>query len=263
VAWVGWRLEGPTVGSVFDHSTALEIHERLSETVVVDAEHVPEFDSGLRRRRTGQRSADSLCEGRCGRLDVSLFDHLKVGLTALVDEAETDRVGRRRCPVLESQLEGLVFALTDKIRGRVRPRVKVAAAAQCLPEIGSAPFAHVVDQGDSNTMGALKAAQIPEKCGHIGTAILVQSVQPHEGIEHQQHGLELCDGCLQTLLVSVEIQTQSRRGDDVEVSRIQHELASLTECSETLPYLREPILGEVNKSTARLMDLEALEAQRR
>jgi len=90
---VGWRLEGPTVGSVLDHSTALENHERLAETVVVDAEHFPEFDSGLRCGRTSQRLADSLCEGRCGRLDVSLFDHLKVGLTALVDEPETDRVG--------------------------------------------------------------------------------------------------------------------------------------------------------------------------
>jgi hypothetical protein len=196
-------------------------------------------------------------------LDVRLSDHLKVGHATLVDEPEKDRLGRWRCPVLESQLEGLMLASADEIRGGIRPRMDITAASQCLPQIGSAPLAHVVDQRDSNTVSALKSAQISEKRRDVCTAVLVQPVQAHQGVEHQQYWLELCHGCLQALLVNIEVQSQARHSDDVEVNRIQEELPPSTECRETLPHLRKTILGEVDQGTTGMLNLETAEARRR
>ena len=92
------------MGSVLDHSAALEGNKRLSETVIVDVEHVAQLDAGLRCRRTSKRLTDSLCEGRCGRLHVSFFDHLKVSLVGLMDERdipfEVDATGE--LPVLSA-----------------------------------------------------------------------------------------------------------------------------------------------------------------
>ena len=82
-----------------------------------------------------------------------------------------------------------------------------------------------MDQDDGKLVLALEASQVGEQCRDFTGVILVDAVQPDQGIEQQQVGLERLDGLLQPSLVGGEVESQAVRGYDVDLLVSQGELA--------------------------------------
>jgi hypothetical protein len=77
-------------------------------------------------------------------------------------------------------------------------------------------FAGVMDHEDGAPMGALQLAKPIEDWGDLSGDVLVDAVEPHEGIQDQQHGPIVRHGELQSLPIRGIIQAQLGHGDDLE-----------------------------------------------
>src|SRR5262245_49843303 len=66
-------------------------------------------------------------------------------------------------------------------------------------------------------MPALQLAKVGEKRGHLTTGVLVDAVQPHEGVEDQQPRLQLGNREGKAAPIGLEIETQRRGGDDLDI----------------------------------------------
>ena len=151
------------------------------------------------------------------RLGVDLQVRLLVAL-----ELQGNRLGRRRAPVLGRQEQSA--AMTPHVEQGVGPGEEVARAAQALACLAAgAPLAGVVHDDDGHVVGALDLSQVPEHGRHLTGVVLVDAVQPHEGIEHQQARRVRSDRRTQSPLVVRAVEAQGRRGDEVDGERAEVE----------------------------------------
>ena len=139
-------------------------------------------------------------------------------------ELQGDGLGRRRAAVLGGQEQSA--AMTPHVEERVGPGEEVAGAAQALAGLAAgAALAGVVHDDDGHVVGALELAQVPEHGGHLPGVVLVDAVQAHEGIEHQQARRVRGDRRAQSRLVVGAVEAQGRRGDEVDGQRAEVEPA--------------------------------------
>ena len=78
-------------------------------------------------------------------------------------------------------------------------------------------FLGVVDDEDGEAMAPLQLAQIGEQWGNFAAGVLVDAVQPHEGIEDQQAWLEVGDSVGEAAPIGVEIEPERRGGNNLDI----------------------------------------------
>lgn len=85
--------------------------------------------------------------------------------------------------MLDAQAQPAVASAQVEVA--VTPGVEVARAAQRLAILAGAVFAQMMDEHESEPMGALQGAQLAEQRAHLAGAVLVDAVQAHQRIEQE------------------------------------------------------------------------------
>ena len=84
--------------------------------------------------------------------------------------------------MFDGELQALIIA-ADQIAGGVGPCVEVGTATQPLAEVAAGAFGHVVDKYESELVSAIDMSQEDEQTGDLGSAVLIEAVQSHQGIQ--------------------------------------------------------------------------------
>ena len=75
----------------------------------------------------------------------------------------------------------------------------------------------MVDDDHGDGVAALQLSQIGEQRRHLTAGVLIDAMQTHEGIEHEQAWLQVGDGVVEASAVGREIQSHGGCGDDLDV----------------------------------------------
>src|SRR4051812_18120683 len=118
----------------------------------------------------------------------------------------------------------------------------------------------MVHDEDCDVVLTLQGAEVAEQSGDLAGVVLVDAVEPDEGVEHEEAGCELANGGAQTRLVASAIEAQDRRGDDVDRRAGQVEGAGAAESREPGLDDRGRVFGHVEEDGARVVDVEDIEA---
>ena len=122
--------------------------------------------------------------------------------------------------------------------------MQFGGAAQGLSGAGvGGALAGVVHEQDGGVELALELAQIGEHRRDLGGGVLVDAMQAHEGIEHEQRGPQGRDRLAQAGLVLGQIQTEGRRGDDLEVEGLEPDVGGAGNAHEARAHDVERVFG--------------------
>jgi hypothetical protein len=117
-----------------------------------------------------------------------------------------------------------------------------------------------VDEGEREVVTPVELTEEAEEAGDVGGAVLVESVEADEGVEHEELGPERREGPVQSAPVGLEVETEAGCGDDVKVEAVERESSVCAELSDAVAELVGRVLGEIDEGGARGVDLEATEA---
>jgi hypothetical protein len=125
--------------------------------------------------------------------------------------------------------------VTAEVEVRVAPGVEVATAPEREAGLaaGAAVLARVMDDEHGDVELALEGAEVAEQGGDLAGVVLVDAVQAHERVEHEQPGCEAANGSAQARLVASAIEAKDRNGDDVDRRAGQLEAARATDALTT------------------------------
>jgi hypothetical protein len=200
------------------------------------------------------------CRGcRGSGLGVSTDDR-KMGLRSIGGGEEADFNGFGSGSIAMLGSEEHAIALRSEIQSGVDPSMEVTGSAQGLPGPSGSVLAHVMNDDDGEVVSTLALSQEREEVGDIAGQILVLAMKAHQRIEQEQSRPDLLYRVIEPPAIALEIESESRGGDDVDGKRGEIEVALTAESSETLPDEGGMILGEIDEHGARIMDLEATEA---
>lgn len=115
------------------------------------------------------------------------------------------------------------------------------------------------DDGDIVT--ALHLTERSQDGGDVLDTIFVGMVKPDKGVQQQQPGTIGPDGSVEPGDVELGIKVQGRCGDDVEVERLESEVAVGAESFEALANHRQSVLSEVDEGGSWLVDRECLQTR--
>jgi hypothetical protein len=196
-----------------DPTGRLELAKRLDEPLATDAERVAKSFLGRRRaaaERCEDTSVKTLVDTRHGH------GECEMRCAILGAQFKRKRVERSRIALLDD--EGECVGLSAEVEVRVAPCMEVARAAETKPglRLPDARLTRVVDHEDGEVVLALEVAEVGEDARHLERRVLVDSVESHEGIEHEQPGLEFGDRHGQALLIAGRIETKTGREDEVK-----------------------------------------------
>ncbi|MFN8627986.1 MAG: hypothetical protein U0587_18685 [Candidatus Binatia bacterium] len=139
--------------------------------------------------------------------------------------------------------------------------MEFGAATQSLPGPQAAGiFAGVVDQCDGEMMLALKLAQEAEQWSDLAGVVLVDGVQAHKRVEHEQRGIGFLDGFAQLLAAGRVVQTQPCGGDDEQRQVFQSEAAGGGDACESFAHDVQRVFGGKEQHPGGASDREAAEA---
>src|SRR5213593_984374 len=139
---------------------------------------------------------------------------------------ELERVRRwRRCgAMLRSQDELLLAAAQEQVA--VAPGMQIAGAAQGLAVDRAALLAQMMDKHERELIAALQEPELGQEPGHLVGRVLVNAVQPHQGIEDQEARAMVGEGGGEAGPVAVEIEPQTGTEDQAEFEPDESEAAS-------------------------------------
>ena len=66
-------------------------------------------------------------------------------------------------------------------------------------------------------MSTIELAQEAEQSGDVCGTVFIEAMQTDEGVEHEQLGPERQEGSVERLPIALDVETQARCGDDVQV----------------------------------------------
>src|SRR5580692_2283376 len=139
--------------------------------------------------------------------------------------------------------------------------MKLGGAAQGLAGADVAgALTGVVDEDDGKSVAALQVAQICQQGSDVAADVLVDAVQPDEGIEDEQAWLERGNGLFQAFAVGLDIETQAGRGDDLDVDIGEADAGGGTDAVEAAPDDMRRVLGGIEEDPARPGHGEAAQA---
>ncbi len=116
----------------------------------------------------------------------------------------------------------------------------------------------VVDDDHGDGVAALQLAQIGEQRCHLTAGVLIDAMQTHEGIEHQQARLQVGDGVVEASAVGREIQSHGGCGDDLDVEIGKAEAGGGADAVEPPAHDVERVLGGIEQNAAGAGDRSAI-----
>ena len=149
--------------------------------------------------------------------------------------------------------------MADEVASGIDPCVQVGAAAKRLTEIASSALGHMVNDEDGDVVTAVEFAKKAEQAGDICGTVLIQAMQTYERVEHEQLGPERGDRGVERASVALDVEAQTRCGDDVQVEAAQRDASVLTDLSDAVAYTWQSVFGEIDERRARAQHLEATE----
>jgi hypothetical protein len=93
------------------------------------------------------------------------------------------------------------------------PAATAAAERQTGLGAGAAVLASMVHDEDGDVVLALQGAEVAEQGGDLAGVVLVDAVEPDEGVEHEEAGCELADGGAEACLVAARAHVLGDRYD--------------------------------------------------
>ena len=122
--------------------------------------------------------------------------------------------------------------------------MELGGTAQRLAGADATPaLPGVMDDEHGSAMPALQLAQEGQQRGDLAAGILVDAVQPHERVEDQQARLQSCDGLGEVAAVGIEIETQDRRRDHLDIEVGERHSGSTGDAFEAAAHDVECVLG--------------------
>ena len=100
-----------------------------------------------------------------------------------------------------------------------------------------------MDEEHGGVKLALEIAQVREHRRDLGRGVLVDAMQAHEGIEHEQRGSQGRDRVAQAGLVLGQIQAEGRRGDDLDVERGERDAGGAGDPGQAGPHDGQRVFG--------------------
>lgn len=250
-------------------SVGFELAERNAETLIADSERGAERFARARLATGSKLGKDPSLElgGSIGRL-VAVTGGLltcrqkrRRGWIVALHEPHREGLGRRGSAMLDGDDE-LVSPAPHVERG-IGPCVEVPRAAQALASPGGGRvLSGVVDDEHGDVVRALHLTQEGEHGAHLGRAVLIDAVQAHERVEHEQSWAERGERRVQALLIALEIESQARRRDDVDRESLERQPARRAQAAQALLDDSRRVLGEVDQHGPRIAHGEAAEAAR-
>ena len=119
----------------------------------------------------------------------------------------------------------------------------------------------VVDDDDGDGVAALQLSQIGEQRRHLTAGVLIDAMQTHEGIEHEQARLQVGDGVVEASAVGREIQSHGGCGDDLDVEIGKAEAGGGADAVEPPAHDVERVLGGIEQNAAGAWHAEATQAR--
>ena len=105
--------------------------------------------------------------------------------------------------------QGQLGSFAAHVEIGVAPAVEFAGTAQGLAgTAGVGVLAGVMNQEDGQLKLALQFPEVGEQRGDLGGVVFIDPMQPDEGIQDQEDGLELLDGVGQALAVGRGVQPE-------------------------------------------------------
>ena len=170
----------------------------------------------------GERGSDALVYGTGRRrLWHAPFDDLEREGVGALSEFECHAGHGRGGAVLDGQRDIAAVAgvaVAAEVEVGIAPGMELGGAAQGLAgaDVASALLG-VVDDDHGDGVAALQLSQIGEQWRHLTAGVLIDAMQTHEGIEHEQARLQVGDGVVEASAVGREIQSHGGCGDDLDV----------------------------------------------
>lgn len=120
----------------------------------------------------------------------------------------------------------------------------------------------MVHEHDRDVIAALELAQVCEERRDLARCVLIDAVQAHEGIEHEEPRAELVHGLGERVAVALDVESQARCGDDLEVEVRELATGGTCDTGEALADDVERVLGGKQQHAAGAPDREAAQAWR-
>jgi hypothetical protein len=124
-----------------------------------------------------------------------------------------------------------------------------------------APLSCVAGDGHGDGITPLQFAQEGEQWGDLAVDILVDAMQTDEGIEHEQPWLEPADGRVETRAISIEVEAQAGRGDQLDVEIGQRNAGDGTDALEAGTNDVHGIFSRIEQNAAGMRDHEAAQGR--
>ena len=250
---------GPAAVVAEDASLASEPVESEAEAFVTDAESGPELGAGA--GFLGESGEDIVVEGAGGIAWRDGIDDGEVGVEVGLGRAEAQGGGVRirSGAVLGGEGEGVTLAAEEE--AGIGPGVEVAGAAEVLAGgAGATVLAGVVNDGDGDVKGSLEVAEVGEQGRDIAGEVFIDAVESDEGVEEEEAGAQVGKGVAQTVLVGVEVETQTGGRDDVTGQGGELDAAVAAQAAQAGLDGGGGVLGHVEEGRAGVVDVEGVEA---
>src|SRR4029077_3416409 len=132
-------------------------------------------------------------------------------------------------------VEVQAFGVATEIKVRIAKGMQIGRSPEGLTTalVGGA-FAGMMGDNDAGVELSLKRAQIGEQRSNLARDVLVDGVQPHQGVEAQQGGAQPGNGGTQSPRVVGAIEPEGRHADDVNVEGLEIDAGSCGDALQTL-----------------------------
>jgi hypothetical protein len=138
--------------------------------------------------------------------------------------------------------------------------VQLGRAAERLAGAGVAALACVVDEDDGAAEAALELAEVGEQRSDLGGGVLVDAVEPHEGIEDDEARAQAIDGLEEAPAVGLDVEADDGVDDHVDVEAVPGDLCGSADAVQAGAHDVGRVLGGVEQHGAAGGDGEAPEA---
>ena len=156
------------------------------------------------------------------------------------------------------------IAVAAEVEVGIAPGMELGGASQGLAGADVAgALLGVVDDDDGDGVAALQLAQIGEQRRHFAAGVLIDAMQAHEGIEHEQARAQIGDGRIEASAVGLKIEPHGGCGDDldVEIGEAEAEAGGGADAVEPPAHDVERVLGGVKQNAPGAWHSEATQAR--
>src|SRR5712671_3696763 len=260
-----WRRSGggETIAVVGFDEAASGGHggQPLIEAGGADAASPTQFGECKRTGGLGECGGDALVDGalrRCLRL--APFDDLERQRIGALGEIDRNAGHGGSGAVLDR--EGEIIAIAAQIEIGITPGVELGGSTQGLSGAHAAgALFGMMDDDHGDAVAALQLAQIGEQRRHLAAGVLIDAMQPYEGIEDKEARLQFGDGVIEAPAVGLKIEPHGGGSDDLDVEIGDAEAGGGTDAVEPPAHDVERVLGGVEQNAPGAWHGEAPQAR--